>query len=468
MSPIPIKKIPISLQKDTPTKVSPEDLKAELNAIGLYCQETNVENLRKHIDDTLKLFPDGKVKGFGIFEYNPPSMEELWEKGYTTKPLSEIVNPLSDIHSNWEPSDIVPFRDELSAVGYPSHFDYLLDKYIGFSGVKSSESYSKEGTTVDAIKEQFTKIAINISSTLIEDLDKDQLEATFNKIISTLDPGSKDYDSGLKNRGIFLVSGYAQEQCDAIGILNVEYRLVVTNYKDKKSSSTNYQLDVTVRTMMYTDVDMLDNHYNFVLAHFKSNLFFDLKIPVKPEIKIYDALPAENSDTFRHSLPLEQTEDNTISAMVLYAPDLQNIGCIDNTDSDGSAQYSKTTTSGFTFSSGQKISIGAKYAAGVLFQKAEMNVNLEISFTEQWNESQSETTSFSVPARSKAFLYQGYLQCAVLEYNLETFKYSYKQTGTFLSNIIKTSSVPLDTKPAIMVVKEDKADNAELPLWESL
>ena len=37
MSPIPIKRIPIELEKDFPSKVTPEELKKELNAIGLTC-----------------------------------------------------------------------------------------------------------------------------------------------------------------------------------------------------------------------------------------------------------------------------------------------------------------------------------------------------------------------------------------------------------------------------------------------
>ena len=157
--------------------------------------------------------------------------------------------------------------------------------------------------------------------------------------------------------------------------------------------------------------------------------------------------------------------------MVVYAPDLENIGCIDNTGSDGQAQYSKTITSGFTFTAGQKISGGFKYGAGALFSKAEFNINFEISFTEQWNSSQSETVTFTVPKDSKAFLYQGYLRSAVLEFNTKTFQYSYKDQGRFLSNIIKTTPKPIDTKPVKLIserVSQKMELMEELPLWETI
>ena len=134
---IPIPKIPIRLKADTPSKVTPEELKAELNSIGLYCSETRVENLRRYIDET--------VQGFGMFEYDRPKQEELLEKGYTSRDIWEIAVPLNDIHNNWQPCDVAPYMAQLSDVGYPEHFDYLMKHYMGFSGVKSGDRRSHKG-----------------------------------------------------------------------------------------------------------------------------------------------------------------------------------------------------------------------------------------------------------------------------------------------------------------------------------
>lgn len=470
MSPIPVFKIPINLKKDTPSKVTPEELKQELNNIGLHCDETRVEKLEQYINETLEHFPNGKIQGFGIYEYQPPEAEEFSQKGFTTKSIFELANPISDIHCNWEPADAVPYMTKLAVIGVPEHFDYLMDNYIGFAGKKEKQSYKKNDTTVNAIKSQFVKIATCISSTLVDEIDRDQMEAIFTKIIAPIDPGDDDYDSGLQNRNIYLVKGYTGSQCEAIGISNVEYQLKINNYKDKKTKHKSYNLDVTVRTVLYTDVNELEAEVNFIKSKFKNAMFFShFDIPLTAEVKIYDNMPPANEDTFIHSLPMEQTQNDIISTMVVYAPDLENIGCIDNTGSEGQAQYSKTITSGFNFTFGQKISGGIKYAAGALFTKAEFNINFEISFTEQWNSSQSETISFTVPKNSKAFLYQGYLQCAVLEYNTKTFQYSYKNRGRFLSNIIKTTPKPIDDiKPVMMYTEKEKnqLELAETPLWE--
>lgn len=473
MSPIPIKKIPINLTKDTPSKVTAEELKEELNAIGLRCKETRIEKLEKYIEETVSTFGNGNTQGFGIFKYNPPDVAEFYEKGYTSKSIAELAPLTETIHSNWKPTDACPYMTDLAVVGNSKHFDYLLDNYSGFAGKKSSQQYKKNDTTVDAVKKQFTSIALNISSTLVDDLDKDQMEAVFNKTIAPVDPSSTNYDSDTQSRNILLVKGYneSKKECDAIGVINVEYRLQISDYKEKKDTHKSYTLDVAVRTSLYTDTSKLEAEVTYLQNIFKNTMFFDAGIPFNPEVKIYDSLPPEVKDTFIHSLPMEQTKNNIISCMVLYAPDLENIGCIDNTNSEGQAQYSKTITSGFTFTFGQKISAGLKYSAGTILTKAELSANIEISFTEQWNKSQSETVTFTVPKNAVAYLYQGYLQCAVLEFNTDTFKYSYKEKGRFLSNIIKTAPKPIDTEPVTRMSTRRMctADKlTELPLWESL
>lgn len=462
--------IPIHLEPDTPSKVTAEELKKELNDIGLYCKDTRVEKLRQYIAETLDQFPDGTLQGFGVYRYQPPALEEFFQKGFTSKPVSELFQSIDDIHSNWKPTSIEKHMVKLSAIAVPEHFDYLKEHYLGFAGSKSQEHYEQKDSTVDAIKTLFVKTALNISSALIENLDKNQMEAAFTKIISPVDPGNIDYDSDVQNRNVYLVKDYSNDVCQGFGVLNVEYHLVINNYKEKKSLHTRYTLDVTVRASLYADDSELDAEMEYLKTIFKNTMFFGRNSAVSPEVKIYDVLPLADEDTFIHSLPLEQTQNDIISCMVLYGPELENIGCIDNTDSDGQAQYSKTTTSGFTFTFGQKIAAGFKYEAGIVFTKAEFNIGFEISFTEQWNKSQSETVTFTVPKQTKAYLYQGYLQCARLEYNVKTFKYSYHETGRFLSNIIKTTPKPIDAHPARMV--KNTADvsvlSTERPLWEQL
>lgn len=300
--PIPVFKIPIDLTKDTPSKVTPEELKKELNDIGLRCGETRVEKLEQYIRETLDQFPDGKVQGFGIYEYRPPAAEEFFEKGFTTKSLFDLAVSIDDLHSNWKPDDAVPYMTKLAIIGVPEHFDCLKEKYTGFAGCKQSQTYDENDTTVNAVKSQFTRIATSISSTLIDELDKNQMEAVFSKIIAPVDPGSANYDSGLQNRNIYLVKGYTEHECEAIGIINVEYQLKIYDYKDKKTLHKSYHLDVTVRTSLYNDLNPLYAEVEFIKSTFKNAMFFSkFSIPLNVDVKIYDTLPPACEDTFIHS-----------------------------------------------------------------------------------------------------------------------------------------------------------------------
>lgn len=467
MEQIPIPRIKINLLEDEPSKVIPEQLGEELANIGLGCKLNNPENLKKYISETLDKFPDGTVQGYKIYSYNPGNITEFMQYGCTKKLLDEIVCDDDVIHANWRPIDTCPYMNQLAVIGFPEHFDKLQKDYNLFAGKKSDTHYTNKSDTVDVIKTQFVEIATNMSSTLVSDMDKALLEAALTKIIAPVDPSSVDYDSGLQNRSIFLINGYdpVTASCDAIGVLNVEYKLYIENYKEKKQSKKEYQLGVAVRTSLYNDITELENEVMFIQTQLKGKMFFRGNIPYPTQVEIFESLPPENNDTFIKSLPLEQTENHIMSVMVLYAPDLQNVGIIDNTNSDAATTYSKTITSGFTFAAGQKISAGAKFSAGTIFSKAELNVNLEISFTEQWNNSQSETIAFSVHKNAKAYLYQGLLNCALLEFNIKTGTYEYKEYGEFLTNLLRTSAEPINnTTPVLM----KKNENENLPLWMTI
>ncbi len=470
MSPIPLSTIPIQLKKDTPSKVTPEALQKELNAIGLTCQHTTVENLKKYIDETVSRFPSGNIQGYGVFQYDIKSMQQRAMSGKPVYDLSEIVKPLTNIHSNWQPSGTSDYSDLLSTVGYPDNFDLLLANYKGFAGQKSSNTYQANDSTVEAIKAQFVKIADNISSVLVSDIDHEDLQPMFVNIIRPESEQSTDYDNTV-NRNIYLIKGVSPDHrsCEGIGVLNVLYRLRIKNYKEKKSRHQSYQLDVTVRASLYEGergLKELKSEVDFVKSCFKRSLFMSGGIPLTAEVTVYDSLPEPSRDVYIHSLPLQQTNNDYLNAIVFYEPDLEGIGCMDNTGSDAQAQYSKTITSGFSFTLSEKICVGAKFCADVLLAKAEFNINLEISFTEQWNSTQSETISFTVPKNSKAYLYRGNLSCALMKYDIKKQTYSYTEKGRFLTNVIKTSPEPILGKPVMITKKEQHTENGLLPFWE--
>ncbi|GBG36256.1 hypothetical protein [Mycobacterium montefiorense] len=131
-------------------------------------------------------------------------------------------------------------------------------------------------------------------------------------------------------------------------------------------------------------------------------------------------------------------------AAVLYAPDLQNIGCLDNTASSVESSWGKTVTTGFSLSTTVTFSIEFQAEVNFIVEKDSIKLGMSISFTAQYNKSISETMTFTVPAGKKGFLYQGYLYTQLLQHNTtqRTYDWVPGSRSVFLSNILYTSAVP--------------------------
>lgn len=442
-------KFNISLKKTEPTKTNPESLKKELNAAGLTCEHTEVYNLKKYIEQTVRDFPTGSQQGFGIRTFKDLSELNCDRELYLKQGeglFNAVTNNLG-LSSNWEPTDYASiYLENLATVICPSHFDFLKDKYVGFGGNTKEESYTKLDTTVEHVKAQYVQLANSLSSAVVENIDREDMEAFLNKIIKEMPSEVENYDTGLNDRIIFLVKDYNEktQECSGIGAICVRYRMIILSYKDKKGPKKQMcGIYMAVRSALYSSPEALQAQADWVKTQFKSQMFCSKEMPFPKKVKIFDALPAPNNMTFISSLPLEQTENDILEALVFYCPNVDNIGILDNTDSDGSSQYSKTVTSGFTFSMAEKIGAEASFEAGALFVKAGFKLSFDITFTEQWNKSQSETMMFNVPAGKKAYLYQGYVLSAILQMNVKTLEYKYKTKGRFLTNIVKSTAVPV-------------------------
>lgn len=162
------------------------------------------------------------------------------------------------------------------------------------------------------------------------------------------------------------------------------------------------------------------------------------------QIKIYPTLPINNKDTFDNSLQITPSDPNPMAA-VLYAPDLQNIGCLDNTDSNVESSWGKTVTTGFSLSTTVTFSIGFQAEVNFIVEKDQIQLGMSISFTAQYNKSISETMTFTVPAGKKGFLYQGYLYTQLLQHNTtpRTYDWVPNSQSVFLSNVLYTSQNPV-------------------------
>jgi hypothetical protein len=130
--------------------------------------------------------------------------------------------------------------------------------------------------------------------------------------------------------------------------------------------------------------------------------------------------------------------------IVLYSPDLDNIGCIDNTNSDASSTYSISLTKGFTFTTSQSFSLELSFEASAEIVKAGIKIGFNLTFTEQWSTSTTETIQFSVPSGKQAFTYQGYLLSAILRYNPADNTYKYTEYGKLKTNIVTTTRTAIE------------------------
>ena len=444
--PIPTKKVQLGLTKSTPSKLTTEVLKTQLNNIGLTCKHTSEENLKVYKDEVLSKVKDGKINSFSILKPKENKEGVSFTGEYGNRNALYLGLEESSI-GDWEPDSTgLGYSRELHYIQFPTHFDYLKEQRSEFAGVgPKTYNYTGKYDTVDAIMSLFEKVATDASANVVNGLDKSTLESVLSNAIAPLkDQSINDYDHN-DSRVIYLVENYDEETqlADGVGVLTIDWHLKIKDYKKKKENlKHDTNLDITVRSVLYDDIQALYSDYYFVKSHFKTKAFL-LAIPPKPhELKIYDNLPPAVEDTFYHGLPLINDEKH-VDVMILHSADIESLGCLDNSNSDVKSSYSKSTTSGFSFSMTQKLSSKLSFSAGVVFAKAGVEIGLELSFTETWNNSQTETIQFSIEGGKKAFVYQGYLQSSILRYDAEEDSFKYIQSGRFLTDIFKTSDKPL-------------------------
>lgn len=361
------------------------------------------------------------------------------------------------------------YSDKLYSIAFPEHFDWLLSTGF-FSGQKSSNTYKGYGT-LEALKVQFVQIAANISATLVDGIDKELMEACFRKIIEPV-TNVDDYDK-TGNRSILLIHNYDEKtrECDGLGVLNVEYKIYIQNYKDKKGSiyKHDYNLDIAVRTVLYSDPNVIVSDYERVRSQFKDKMFFDnaLAIHVPAKIDVLKELPEPCTAAFVQGIPQTQESNDYMDVIVLYEADLRFLCSLDNSASDASTTYQESLTTGFTFSAGQKISISSSCSIDVIIAKACTTLSLEVNFTEQWNKSHTKSFSVTVPGRKKAHLYQASIRSRVLRLNLRTLEYYYLPTeGIFMADRFVTVENMIDNQErAVMLGSERNNSGGRLPLW---
>ncbi|MEK9498923.1 hypothetical protein V2H77_21160 [Photorhabdus sp. P32] len=249
------KKIQINLTKSSPDQLSVSDLKAQLTAIGLSCELADENLLEQYIEEVREEIITGNTQAFTIGEYNNG-------------------NFVHTSNANWQPEEsALGLKEQLIYIGEWEHFKWLSDNYSTFAGnVDNPPSTKEKYDTLDAIKKAFVQIAEGASETLVTPMDKGDMESALTNLLSSVNNDNiQNYDSFFRTKLFLLIQNFdaTKDKGDGVGVLGVEWRLKIQDYKQKKQS-TQHDTQIFLRSwsVTYDNTDDLIKQYNAVKAHF--------------------------------------------------------------------------------------------------------------------------------------------------------------------------------------------------------
>lgn len=279
--PFPSKKIKIQLKPCEPTVLDTNNLKVQLQRIGLSCAEINQQNLDQYLTNVKSQLPSGKIQTFGIQTPSKQPFHVTRMMPGVTRLLAEAVPTLEQsAKGNWEPSSNAQgFAPNLSVIQYPDHFNWLYANRAtnGFTGViDTPPEYSGYYSNAQAIQDLFTKVGVTSGSTLVKGLDKDSLLAAMSNAIGTVtDQNLSNYDV-KDSRVLYLVEDYnpSTNDANAIGVLYIRWHLTINDYKRKSKDggdTHNTKLKIESGSVLYGDAKPLCDNYFAVLKQFNIN-----------------------------------------------------------------------------------------------------------------------------------------------------------------------------------------------------
>jgi hypothetical protein len=263
--------IPLDLQQETPTKLTSPILQQQLMSIGLNCSATNADSLENLITQGFDELSNGSLQSFGIFGGTQVADQSVTAFGTAGTSLNSAVTDAAQpvATANWSISQDSPYSRKLLYIQGWEHFDWLKKNQSTFLGnVSGPNTYIKDESTVDAVKDFYVTAGKEASATLVKGISIETVEATLSRII---DPLSNLDDYHLADsRVLFLVDNYdpAKQQCDGFGVLTISYDLTITNYKNKKEQHHTVTLILKSWSVLYSDLQTFDDDYNSAKSHF--------------------------------------------------------------------------------------------------------------------------------------------------------------------------------------------------------
>lgn len=280
--PIPVKRVKVNLKQATPTQLTTDALRTQLQNVGLNCSQLTEQFLTTQIAIVKSQLPMGRTQAYGIAApTTSPTVTAVHLQFMAAEKMSaaqaENTGGLSNVaNANWEPSDTgAGYRTYLSVIAYPEHFQWLAKQTgEGFTGT-SAAPYHNSGyyANAEAIQNLFVNACLSASSTLVKGLDQSTMQATLSNLISPLQNASLSNYNVTDSRFIYLVDNYdpTTQEADGIGVLYIGWTLKIEDYKRKTKDggdTHNVSLDINSGSVLYTDLNQMCKDYNAVVKQF--------------------------------------------------------------------------------------------------------------------------------------------------------------------------------------------------------
>eukprot|EP00727_Mastigamoeba_balamuthi_P010389 m51a1_g5973 putative peptidase m4 (597) ;mRNA; r:233904-236329 len=259
---------------------SAELLQRQLHSVGLTCQLASLDNLRMFINDVKAEWPhDGAAQVFGVFA--PPGLQHqsiVAPDSRAAKLAFQATGmQLCDIAGQWEPDpaggdQYSPF---LQYIQRQDHFDWLWANRPSFTGWQHTEPTNRGNyTSVDALKRLYVQLGKVACASVVRGIAPESIEALLSNIVNTLNPADSQNYNDPQERIVFLCMNYNPTlgTSDAIGCLTIKWHLVIENYRRKSKdggNATTTVLDISSRSVLYSDVATFKADYNAALQQFK-------------------------------------------------------------------------------------------------------------------------------------------------------------------------------------------------------
>lgn len=457
---MPVKgNIPIRLAETTPSGYPIAKLKNQMTMLGLSCEETSQSSLEAYKKEVLKYFPQGERQVYFIAKGKIQSADAIanmmtanFHNLNEVQMLERLGVNAVEANGSWVIDDEAGgYRAELCRIAYADNFDRLKKEHADqFTGQKSTKNKTLNMPTGSVIRDTFREIAQAACDTVKTGITPEDLESVISCIIGeNTSDNPRDYqvDDVLLT---YLVRGYdpKKKSCDSVGVLAISYKIYIRDYKNKsdRKDGNHYYADMeaTARFITYSDVSVMDRDLDWLDQKPAGNINLeDIPVPDK-KIMVYEDRPAANRETFNSGLPVT-APGVYADSMIFYSPDLENVGYIDNRDSEVTTTYSRSVTVGFSHASEFTISSEVSMELDCEIVKCGVKMGVSMTMTEEWNKSHEETVSYEVGAGKEAYLYQGKLRSVILRYDPKSGTYGYldHSVNTFSAISVKTTRKPL-------------------------